>query len=90
MERYKKKFNEARRKVDYDFKNGIKLISYGMSPNGNHTVTIELPSGKKKSIQTNSPALNTVHSYLRGKFRDIDKKDLEKIGKELLDYSKNL
>ena len=55
---------------------------------GNHTVTVELPDRRKKSIQTNNQGLNTTHNSLRGKFRDIDASTLEVIGKELEDYIK--
>lgn len=75
-----------RRKVDHKFDNGITLVSYGMNPNGNHTITIIDDTGKKKSIQTNTPGLDLVHRSLRGKFKDIDKDDLVKMGKEIQNF----
>jgi len=94
IEREEKEMKEASRRTvtpPYEFGNGISLVSYGMSPNGNHTVTIELRNGQKKSIQTNHPELTTTHRTLVGTWKEIlkfDSSSLEVVGKELADWIK--
>lgn len=84
-------FKEASRrklKKPYEFESGIELISYGMSPNGNKTITVLLPDGTKKSVQTNIKGLFFTHSALSGAFKDMRPDELKKIGDELKAYYK--
>lgn len=83
-----KKIDEVSRtrlKKPYEFDNDYSLVSYGMNPNGNHTITIENKyTGKRTTIQTNQGKyLNTTHMLLRGKFKDIDSDTLKTIGDEI-------
>jgi len=75
-------------KKPYDVNRGLSIIGYGMTPNGNHVVRVELLGGKKKSIQTNTSGLDFTHKTLVGKVKDISDSDLEKAGKEIADYIK--
>lgn len=78
-----------RRSPKHEFDNGVELVSYGMSPKGNHTVTFVTPRGKKHTVQTNRPGLPHTHKTLRGPWKQILRDDdVEKVGEELLAYAK--
>ena len=75
-------------KKPYDLGNGIELISYGINSNGNHSMTIMLSNGSKKTIQTNTTGLFDTHSILRGAFKDMRDDELERVSSEVKAYVK--
>lgn len=83
LEEALKKFKKAK-----DLGPSLSVIGYGFNPNGNHVVRVELPGGKKKSIQTGQ-ALPIAGKELRGKPSDVEKEaNWDKIKKEIEDYIK--
>lgn len=68
----------------------LSIIGFGMNPNGNHVVKVELPGGKKTSIQTNNPLLSYIHSVLKGKPSEVESyTDWEQVKYEVEAYISN-